>query len=261
MIILTLFPRFGYGACMLRVIGIVCALFVWCIPAFAGGITEVVSTSPAWTTFTQRDGTGLYHEVLREVFALYDISVRHEYAKSIRSENLVISGQADMMTCSDLPNPALVLARYPLYKNDFFVFFRKDRIGPWKGVETLRDKEVLHQPTFYTQENFPVPVRLRVVSTGAQAVDIIDLGRSDFYVDDMTLIKESLANAPNKLNMDEFDIKRVGRRAYFPQFNTSERGKAVMKMYEEGIITLHKAGKLKPIYEKWGHQYPRFDEY
>lgn len=246
---------------MYRIFGFFLVALLWCQPASATEIKEVVSTSPSWSTFTNRDGTGLYHEMLREIFGLYGVKVRHEYAKSNRSEDLVINRQADIMTCSDVAKSPLEPSRYPLYKNDFFVFFKKHRIGPWRGVETLRDKEILHQPSFYSQKNFPVPVRLRVVFNGPQAVDIINLGRSDFYVDDMTLIKESLANAPSKVDMKEFDIRKVGRRAYFPLFNTSDRGKAIRKMFEDGIMTLHKQGKLKPIYDKWGHQYPDFDSY
>lgn len=246
---------------MMRIVCIALLVTVWLQPVMAADINEVVSVSPSWPTFTQKDGTGLYHEILREIFGLYGVTVRHEYAKSNRAEHLVINGQADMMTCSDIAKPPLVLGRYPMYKNDYFVFFRKDRIGPWKGMASLSDKEILHQPSFYSEENFSVPVKLKVVSTGCQAVDIVNLGRSDFYVDDMSLIKQSLSNASTELDMTDFDIKRVGRRSYHPLFNTTERGKAIREMYDEGIYTLHKVGKLKPIYKKWGHQYPRFDEY
>jgi len=241
-------------------------VLLWFLPTASlaenqSGITEVVSTSPSWDTFTNRDGTGLYHEILREVFALYGVKVRHVYSKSGRSEELVAENVADMMTCDDKTTPPLVLGRYPLYVNSYYVFFKKDRIGPWKGVESLRGKEVLSQHTYYNQSNFPVPVDVKDVQSGEQALAMILLDRSDFYVDDMTLIRQSIRLNTTPYDEKEFDIREVGKRSYHPIFNQTERGLKIMKMYDDGMLKLHKAGKLRPIYDKWGYQYPDFDEY
>ena len=224
--------------------------------AAASEITEIVTTSPAWNTFTNKDGSGLYHEVLRDVFALYNLPVRHEYAKSNRAEELVRLNNADMMTCDDLPSPSLVLARYPLYTNNFYAFFNKEHIGPWKGVQSLRGKEVLVQPGYYAPENFPVPVNLREVMTGTQAVSMILLGRADFYVDDLTLIRESLRQNTLAFEQEDFIIEEVGTRSYYPLFNTTDRGKRIRRMYEEGLLKLFREGRLQPIYERWGYQCP-----
>ena len=224
-------------------------------------IAEVTSTSPAWNSFTNLDGTGLYHEILNEVFSLYGLPVRHIYSKSGRSEQLVIKEEADMMTCDDSPMSPLVLARYPMYVNDFYVFFNKERIGEWRGKESLRGKEVLCQPTYYNATNFNVPITIKEVQTGQQALAMILLNRSDFYVDDMALIQESIDATVPPFNQKKYGMEKVGRRSYHPLFNVSERGEKIMQMYNEGVLRLHKSGKLKPIYQKWGYQYPEFDRY
>lgn len=251
----------GLAMTLFRLMVLLLTLFLFALSANAGEITEVVSASPSWNTFTNRDGTGLYHDILREVFALYGVSVRHEYVKSGRAEVLVQQNKVDMMTCKDLTGPPLILARYPMYSNDFYVFFKKERIGPWKGNASLENREVLVQPTYYTESNFPVPVTIKTVLNGAQALGMILLDRSDFYVDDLTLIQQSIDENIIPFDRNEYDIQKVGSRAYRPLLNSTERGMAILKMYDDGIISLHKAGKLKPIYEKWGHAYPDFDSY
>jgi len=222
-------------------------------------ISEVISTGKSWDTFTNPDGTGLYHEILDAVFALHGIPVRHEYATSDRAEELVRLGQADMMLCADKASPPLVMARMPMYENGFHVFFNRSRIGRWQGPESLRDKVVVSQPGYYSGKNFPVPVRLKFVSNGAQALGMILLGRADYYVDDMVLIQESVRQNTIPFDMDDFDIRQAGVRSYHPLFNISERGALVMKLYDKGMRTLHSRGMLKAIYEKWGHPYPDFD--
>ena len=141
-----------------RVIGIILLLLL-AVPSqsTAMDIKEVISTSPSWNTFTNTDGTGLYHDILRDVFAQYGIPTRHEYSTSSRSEELVLLGQADMMTCDDKASPPLSMARYPMYVNDFYVFFNTERIAEWKGEESLRGKEILSQPTYYSAENCAFP--------------------------------------------------------------------------------------------------------
>ncbi|MDD3311518.1 transporter substrate-binding domain-containing protein [Pseudodesulfovibrio sp.] len=224
--------------------------------ASAADIAEVITTSPAWDTFTNQDGTGLYHEVLREVFALYHVTVRHEYATSARAVELVKAGATDMMTCDDVVRPPLVLARYPLYSNDFYAFFNKKRIGRWKGLQSLWGKEILVQPGYYSSANFPVPVNLREMMTGAQAVSMILLDRADFYVDDLALIREALGENTIPYVESEFTTRQVGRRAYFPLFSSTLRAQRIKKMYEEGMLRLFREGRLQPIYTKWGYACP-----
>ncbi|WP_041720298.1 substrate-binding periplasmic protein [Pseudodesulfovibrio piezophilus] len=227
--------------------------------ASAGEIRAVISTSPAWESFTNRDGTGLYHEILREVFNLYDVPVRHIYSKSIRSIALLESGQADVMTCSGTETPALVTARYPLYQSMFYVFFKKKRIGTWHGLETLWGKEILSQATYYTEKDFPVPVRIKMVIDGIQALGMILMDRSDFYVDDMILIKQSMAGTMIPFAMNDYAIEPAGTRSYYPLFSNSDRGRTLCSMFEEGLLRLHRTGKLKPIFDRWFREYPDYD--
>ena len=220
----------------------------------------VVSAGPSWETFTNRDGTGLYHEILDAVFALYGVEVRHEYVPSERADELVRLGWADMMICDDRAKPPLRLARYPLYVNDYHVLFNRKRIGPWKGAESLRGREVAVQKGFYHDWDFPVPVRIREMASGVKCLEMVLLGRSDFYADDMAFINDSIRREPG-FDADAHDIRKAGRRSYHPMLNTTPRGDRVAGMYDDGMRALHERGELKPIYEKWGRTYPDFDSY
>ncbi|TDT86981.1 amino acid ABC transporter substrate-binding protein (PAAT family) [Pseudodesulfovibrio indicus] len=234
-------------------------------PAHADGkpgkVTEVISAGPSWESFTNADGTGLYHEVLEAVFALYGIKVRHEYVPSDRADELVRLGWVDMMICDDRAEPPLRLARYPLYANDYYVLYDKDRVGEWRGGETLRDKEIAAQKGFYHQWDFPVPVRIREMASGVKCLEMVLLGRSDFYVDDMAFIEESIRASGARPDRSRYLARKAGNRSYHPVFNTTPRSDMVIKMYDDGMLRLHKSGALEPIYEKWGHVYPDFDAF
>ena len=228
---------------------------------YADELREIVSAGPAWDSFTNRDGSGLYHEVLREVFSLFGVSLRHEYVPTDRGDELVRAGLGDIMTCDDRAQPPLVPGRYPMYTNDFHVFFNKSRITDWNGPESLRDKEVASQMAYYHDWDFPVPVRIRQMPSGVKCLEMVLLGRSDFYVDDIAFINTSIKDSDLSFDRKDYDIRRAGTRSYYPLFNKSPRGKKIKQMYEAGMMILHKAGRLKPIYDKWGHNYPDFDNF
>ena len=223
-------------------------------------VTEVITAGPSWDTFTNKDGTGLYHEVLDMVFGLYGIKVRHEYVATDRGDELVRLGWADMMTCDDRALPPLRSARYPLYVNDYYVFFNRERIGSWLGPESLRDKEVAVQKGYYHTWDFPVPVRIREMPSGVKCLEMILLGRSDFYADDMSFIEDSISQT-EPFDRKHYDFRKAGKRTYRPSLNNTPRADVIMKLYDDGMRTLHEQGKLRPIYEKWGHDYPDFDSY
>lgn len=226
-----------------------------------GGITEVTALGPSWNTFTNLDGTGLYHETLRKVFGLYGITVQRKYVPSERGLQMLTSGEGDFQTCYDVIDPTYMLGRIPMYENAFHVFFNKQRIGPWHGPETLRGHTVVGRIGYYSERNFEVPVILHQVKTGVSALGMVLLGRMDFYVDDQLFIEDTISQSEMAFNRDEYDIQEIGRRAYFPVFANNEHGRKVRELYEAGMIRLHETRELEPIFQKWGHPYPQYDTY
>ena len=94
--------------------------------------------------------------------------------------------------------------------------------------------------------------------SGVSALGQVVLGRGNFYIDDLNLINESIANGKFPINRNDYRIEPVGKRSYHPVFKQSSRGKTIMELYDRGIEALHKSGKLKPIFEKWNHPYPEY---
>ncbi|WP_187170391.1 substrate-binding periplasmic protein [Salidesulfovibrio onnuriiensis] len=253
---------------MIKYFAIALATFLLMLP---GGIcnaeeekvTSVLAVGPSWDKFTNEDGTGLYHEILNKVFGLYGIEVKREYMPSIRAYKLVAGGDADMMTCKAYSvDKPLALARYPMFVNHYHVFFNKDRIGPWHGRKSLNNKFLVWRVSYYLPSEFQdVDIQFRELTSGQQALGMILLGRADFYVDDINFIEDSINKNRIPFDPTRYDIQTVGTRSYHPVFNTSERGREIMKLYDEGVRKLHKTGELKPIFEKWGFEYPDYDSY
>ncbi|WP_084681305.1 substrate-binding periplasmic protein [Desulfospira joergensenii] len=228
---------------------------------FAEPVTQVVSTSPSWNKFTNIDGTGLYHEILARIFNPHGIQVTHRYTNAKRGIYLVKNDIADIYTCRtdvyDLPD--LVLAQYPMYEGEIHAFFKKDRVKNWQGVSSLTNQRVVWRWNYYNRSEFPTEIFVLETDTGEDALGQVVLGRGDFYIDDLNLIKESISKAGLSIDMDEYRIEPVGKRSYYPVFKKSPRGKFLMDLYETGMKNLHWSGELKKIFMKWQFSYPAYE--
>ncbi len=219
---------------------------------------KVVVIGPSWENFTNKDGTGLYHELLRAAYAPLGIEVKRIYAPSERAYEMVRRGRADFMTCNDLPVPQLVPASRPMYENDFHAFFRKSNVPDWKGAKSLVGREVVWRKGYYTPENFPDGIRHRELVSGASCLGVVILGRADFYIDDIALIRMSLKENKMPFNMDDFAIRPVGKRAYYPMFAKTRLGEKAMKIYNDAMDVLYRSGEMKKIFDKWNFEVPTF---
>ena len=95
--------------------------------------------------------------------------------------------------------------------------------------------------------------------SGVSALNQVILGRLDFYIDDLNLIRESISQNRLPFDMNDYRIEPVGKRTYHPVFNISVRGKAIMDLYDRGIERLYRSGELRKIFKKWKHPYPAYD--
>lgn len=230
-----------------------------CAPALASEpIRTVIGAGPAWEGFTRKDGVGLYHEILKEAFGLYDIRVEHIYAPSERAYELVRQGEADFMLANDTEIRGLKPSTYPLYENKFHAFYRKNTVKQWKGARSLVGRQLVWRYGYYKPANFPPGIRYTELLTGEACLGMVVLGRADFYIDDILLMRQSIERTKTPFDMDSFEIRPVGHRAYYPLFSTSERAKRVRSLYEKAMATLRRRGRLSAIFRKWGHALPHF---
>ena len=222
-------------------------------------VTRIIVVGPSWANFTNKDGTGLYHDILREIFTPLGIEVVHEYMPTPRAYEQVAAGLADMQTCSASIRPPLIMAKHPMYEGDFSALYKEDRLGAWRGIETLRGRKCAWRIAYYDEESFPVPVQVHEVKTGREALDLVLRDRVDFYVDDRNLLHETLTSVETLMAPDQFNIQTIGRRSYLPVFNDTPRGRHIMHLYDEGMARLHGSGRLEEIFRRWGQPLPHYD--
>ena len=221
--------------------------------AGADPLKEVVSVSPSWENFTNKDGTGLYHEILARIFSPLGIRVTHKYTNAKRGMYLLKHDLADLYTCRTDVNdfPEFMIARHQMYEGQFYAVFKKSRFTDWQGISSLSGHKVLWRRGYYKISDFNVNIIAMETDSGVSALGQVSLDRGDFYIDDLNLIEESFSRSIFPINRAAYRIEPVGKRTYHPVFKKSKRGKAIMAVFDAGMEKLCHTGELKKIFQKW----------
>ncbi|WP_073611484.1 type 2 periplasmic-binding domain-containing protein [Desulfopila aestuarii] len=242
-----------------RFIAMVVSLFL--LQAISSVMAEdektIVTAGPSWDRFTNEDGSGLYHDIIKQVFAGY--AVKHFYVPTVQANSMVAIGRADIKMCETKEIEHLVLASLPMYENDFYALYLREKFEPWEGDLTIKGQRLVWREGYYSKIDFAVPIDFTEVRSGESALKMVIYDRADFYIDDLNLINQSFVNAGEKYDPAKFGLEIVGTRKYFPVFADTPRGHKLRNHYEKEIERLYREGALQQVYTHWNFRMPKFE--
>ena len=82
---------------------------------------------------------------------------------------------------------------------------------------------------------------------------MLEHGRADFYIDALTEAKYVLSQSQDPAL---FKLTHIAELPLYIGFADTERGRALMGVYDQRLTLLVKTGELKPIFEHWKQPYP-----
>jgi len=212
--------------------------------------------TPEWKNQTNKDGSGIYFDIVREVYEPVGIKMTYKFVPWERAEHMLESKEADAMV-SALRRKERLTPEYPMWMEYTAVVFRKDNIKDWKGIESLRGKRALwiRGYDFHTTQYLKdIELKWEETDDHATAWRMLDKGRTDFYIDAQVDIDEYITE--NKVNTDSYRKETIwGEKAYM-SFSKTEKSGKLIQIYDKRIIELVKSGGLKKIFEKYNFTFP-----
>ncbi len=235
------------------------ALLLLCLAGSAlGEIKAIRIATPSWEGQTNRDGTGLFFEIVRKVYEPAGIKMEHKIVPWKRAEKMVISSRADAMLCVASQNIGNQLApKYPMYVDYTACVFKKNEIKEWKGLETLNGKTTVWLRGYDFHKNPHMKeVKLKKwyeIDGCDQAWSMMGKTRADVYIDAFVVI-QSYTKA-NKIDMSSYQMETLWGENMYMAFANSERSKKLIEVYDKRIIELLRSGELKRLFEKWNDKF------
>ena len=222
-------------------------------------IQEIRWATPEWQNITNKDGTGLYNEILDRIFEPHQITLIREYVPWKRALIMVAKGHADMTGGED-PDDQHLQATHPIVEVSQSVLFKRSVIPQWKGLESLKGRRGVWVHGYRSSAPAAITSVLlgREVKSRVQAVLIVANDRgAEYYYDNSYQMMQAIQQAGIPIDLETtYQMEEVHIANLYWRFHDSDRGRQIRDLFDQGIERLYCSGELELIYGKWQSLFP-----
>lgn len=213
---------------------------------------KVMLASEEWNDYTNKDGSGLAWDVLRQVFEPAGITLQTRSVPYTRSVGLAQRGEVDGWVGSYRDEATGVL--YPHWNFDSDHIYALGLAStPAPTVATLGNYRLAWVRGYKYEEYLPNVHRFNQIERRDGILPMLQHARADFYIDALTEAKYVLNQADDP---SKFALTHIAELPLYIGFADNERGRALMGVFDQRMAALVKSGELKVIFEHWKQPYP-----
>lgn len=213
---------------------------------------KVMLASEEWNDYTNKDGTGLAWDVLRQVFEPAGINLQTRSVPYTRSVGLAQRGEVDGWVGSYRDEAEGVL--YPHWNFDSDHIYALGLAStPTPTIATLGHYRLAWVRGYKYEEYLPNVRRFNQVERRDGILAMLLHGRADFYIDALAEAKYVLSQADDP---SKFTLTPIAELPLYIGFADNEQGRGLMAVFDQRMAALVKSGELKPIFERWKQPYP-----
>ncbi|USD42705.1 transporter substrate-binding domain-containing protein [Vibrio sp. SCSIO 43135] len=229
--------------------------------AMSQDIKNVSLVCAEWPDYTNSDGTGVYWDIVREVYEPLGIQLTLRTVPWKRAQHMVKAKTAD----------AYVGDYYDFVKHKIDYIYPKEHLSieehvsiifksglkkEWDtlGIEMLSGKTVAWVRGYSYDTNFLSDISLKPLETNdySQALKLLEHNRVDAVLDYQSNFKKSFA-----YNNPDYSIEPAKQgEKLFVVFSNSEKSVSLAKMFDDRIKLLREQGKISKIYAHYGLEPP-----
>lgn len=229
---------------------IVCLLITW--QKVAARPLSFVICTPEWAGFSEKDGTGLYLELLDLVFAPTDVKTDIVFAPFSRCLADTRNKQHFDATLAVYAEEALMIPDYPLGIDRISIAQRKEN-RRWQSVEDFDSKRVAWVRGYaYGKAIDELPELVKVeVNNVEAALGMLMKGRVDYVIDYESDIKpivdergwqDSIEIISNAMQVSELHIG----------LSDTPKNRTILHIWNTRMALLKASGELSRLYRQYG---------
>ena len=213
---------------------------------------KIVLASEQWNAYTNKDGSGLAWDLLRQVFEPAGISVQTRSVPYTRSVGLAQRGEVDGCVGSYRDEVSGVL--YPHWNFDAdHIYALGLATAPTPTLATLGDYRLAWVRGYKYEQYLPNVRRFNQIERRDGILPMLQHGRADFYIDALTEARYVLSESQDPAL---FKLTHIAELPLYIGFADTERGRALMAVYDQRFASLVKTGELKAVFARWNQPYP-----
>ena len=228
-----------------------------CLSLSAQG-ESLYMVSEEWVGATNADGTGLYWDVMREIYEPEGYDVELDVFPYARAVNMVKAGDADFWVGSYLDEEGAAL--YPAPEHYFDADTVKAAIpagnaADFSGEASLEGKDIGWVRGYAYDQYLDVGVNHEELSGLESGLRMVASERLAAVMDDAWEIEQAMKSVD--LSSDDLKLVHVLDLPLYPAFQDTDRGRKLRDIYDKRFPDLVESGRLQELYDK----YDDYDEY
>lgn len=198
--------------------------------------------SEEWEGFTATDGSGLYLDLVREIYQPLGYQLNIHIVPYKRSLDMVRHGGGDLalgvyeQEVDDLRYP-----RYAMFADDVSVLMQDKWAAAWQGEQSLSDQRVLWQRGWGYEKYIRVPMQWFEVDDHDKAMELLNHERYRYYLGAGVLFEQS--------PQPGYRIKFLRWLRVYPVFAQTLRGEELAHQWDAGMLRLLKRGRVAKLFE------------
>jgi polar amino acid transport system substrate-binding protein len=216
--------------------------------------TVVKWGTDVWPNYTDRDGTGFYHELLSAIYSEPEYSLRVEYFPWQRTLKNLATGEIDLT--GSLPKSAsFYQSKWPVINEDINVVSLNDEAinSGYLSSNVGAYRAGYEDDVFYAA--LPKSAKGVPVESAEQALALLKKGKVDYFVD----LRSIIIPLMDKEQTDQgslVKVRTIGRYKLYWSFVYNEQGKRLKRHFDDQIEILRSNGVLQSMYEKYNLELP-----
>ncbi len=221
---------------------------------------EIIIVSESWADATEKDGTGLYWDIMRQVYEPLGYKITYFTTNYSRSAYLVKNQKMDIFLGSYINEQENIL--YPRWHFDaeqVAAAYKPSVIKDWKGEESLQGRTIGWVKGYgYDEYLVKFNFAIQEVKNRRQGLSLVDSERIDMLIDAYSEIEEAFEDN-NKVDRRDFAVSVLTNLKLYPGFSDSERGETLRDIYDERFELLLYNGEIAALFQQYEWEFFPFE--
>jgi polar amino acid transport system substrate-binding protein len=218
-------------------------------------VRHALFVTDEWHDLTRKDGSGLYLDLIRTVFARQGVQVEYRFYPYARAVQRVKDHQADAWVASFMKEKSFPL--YPHYhfdKNEQTILYLKAKQTGPVSTASLAHQRVAWLRDFGLNRFIQVPMRINELDTIGSAFQMLANDRIDYFVGAKSDIEDHVKNS--RQSMANYGMAYALHLGLYLAFADTPKGEQLRKLWDTEMESFHKSEAFKAIYRQYGYPYP-----
>lgn len=227
-------------------------LFVFLCAVLYSEDKTIKIVTEEWEGSTNADGTGIYFDIVREVFEkngyILDISIM----KYIQAKKRVQSGESDMVLgVYEGEETGVIFPKYHFSSDDVTVLYLKG--GSYKNEKSLENKNVGWIRGYSYEKYIKTNMKIQRLDERENGVNMLAKKRLDYFIDNIYDIEGTIEELG--LDLKNFETKLIKFLNLYPCFANNEKGATLSKIWDKEMDKLVKNGRIKELHKEYDMLY------